>query len=358
MRLEAELDHRLLWHICMLHTNELPLRHLMTELDGPTTGKDSFKGPIGRAAKEADSLPPAEFDPIPVEVPIHKIPDDVKKDLSTDQKYLYEVNDAIRSGSVPSKLYTEKIGPMDHARWVTLANRIQRLYISKHSLTGIAKRNLKIIVTFIVTHYTPMWFEIKCKPSYKDGPSHVLTSVKLFKYLSEDTKSIVEPTIRRNAYFAHSENILMAMVADTDQEKRKKAVQIIEKIRQGDIFGDESIRPFKVPTINFDAEEYDALIDWDGMVHEPIVTAEMGIFNIQKIEHQRLFIGNFKCHTQAIERTVKEVTKASKAVVGQARRDGVIKSTLKSRALHPESNTKKHLVNMMKDDESSSSDED
>ena len=32
----------------MLHLNELPLRHVFQNLDGVTSGPDSFSGPIGR----------------------------------------------------------------------------------------------------------------------------------------------------------------------------------------------------------------------------------------------------------------------------------------------------------------------
>ena len=37
-----KLDHKLMWLICLLHTNELPLPHLFTKLDEKTTGKDCF----------------------------------------------------------------------------------------------------------------------------------------------------------------------------------------------------------------------------------------------------------------------------------------------------------------------------
>ena len=182
VRLERELDHRLLWLVCMLHTNELPLRHLMTALDGPTTGKDSFSGPIGRAAKQANTLDAKTFQAIPVETDMHQLPEDIVNDLSSDQKFLYQITKAVRSGSAPQKLYGTKIGLMDHSRWVTLANRILRLYISDHSLTGLAMKNLETLVTFIVVHYAPMWFEIKCEPLYKNGPKHVLTSVSVEKH--------------------------------------------------------------------------------------------------------------------------------------------------------------------------------
>ena len=46
--LEQGLGHRLVGNSCMLHTNELPLHHLVIDLDGPTTGEDSFSGPIGK----------------------------------------------------------------------------------------------------------------------------------------------------------------------------------------------------------------------------------------------------------------------------------------------------------------------
>ena len=42
--IEEKLDHKLMWLICLLHTNELPLRHLVTKVDGKTTGKDCFSG--------------------------------------------------------------------------------------------------------------------------------------------------------------------------------------------------------------------------------------------------------------------------------------------------------------------------
>ena len=44
-----ELLHRpLQWVVCLLHTNELPLRHVFATLDGATSGPDAFAGPIGK----------------------------------------------------------------------------------------------------------------------------------------------------------------------------------------------------------------------------------------------------------------------------------------------------------------------
>ena len=76
-----------------------------------------------------------------------------------------------------------------------------------------------------------MWFEIKCEPLYKDAPKHIDTSLELFRSLPVSTQGIVS-YIERNAYFAHSENILLTLVADTDPSKRRQAVDIIKKIRK------------------------------------------------------------------------------------------------------------------------------
>lgn len=33
--------------VCLLHTNELPLRHLFQSLDGKSTGPSTYSGPLG-----------------------------------------------------------------------------------------------------------------------------------------------------------------------------------------------------------------------------------------------------------------------------------------------------------------------
>ncbi|GBP96300.1 Protein FAM200A [Eumeta japonica] len=44
---ERRLQRPLQWIICMLHLNELPLRHLFDYLDGKTSGPSTYNGPIG-----------------------------------------------------------------------------------------------------------------------------------------------------------------------------------------------------------------------------------------------------------------------------------------------------------------------
>ena len=44
--LERLLERKCFWVVCNIHTNELPLRHLIIVLDGKTSSKDGFTGPV------------------------------------------------------------------------------------------------------------------------------------------------------------------------------------------------------------------------------------------------------------------------------------------------------------------------
>ena len=226
-----------------------------------------------------------DFTPIADGEGLRDLPQDLIKDLSRDQRYLYEIVKSIRSGTLSDIAKKHKIGPVNHSRWLTLASRICRLYVSNVELDQNSMNNLRTLAHFVVTHYAPMWFNIKCEPLYKDGPLNVLRAVKLFKLLPPDVQSIVKPVIERNAYSAHSENILLAMLADTDKQIRKKGLEKISEIRWGRPFGNTKFRSFVAPQINFDAEDYYELISWESVWHEPIITAKMGEFQLKKIEN-------------------------------------------------------------------------
>ena len=53
-KLEVHYRKPLHWFVCLLHTNELPLRHILITLDGVTHGPNSFSGPIGKSLKNGD----------------------------------------------------------------------------------------------------------------------------------------------------------------------------------------------------------------------------------------------------------------------------------------------------------------
>jgi len=97
--LEQMLGRKLVWLVCDLHTNELPLRHLIVDLDGKTLSNDKWPGPLGKMLDDATDLEIAtKID----KVDAHALPilaPEVLEDLSTDQAYSYQIHEAIRYGT-------------------------------------------------------------------------------------------------------------------------------------------------------------------------------------------------------------------------------------------------------------------
>ena len=91
--------------------------------DRVTSGLESFLGQIGKELQSCEQQQIAEFKPI--------------------------------------SLFDRSPGKLSHAKWLTVANRILRLYISKTSPSN----NLLILVNYIAKAYIPMWFNIKNKTS-------------------------------------------------------------------------------------------------------------------------------------------------------------------------------------------------
>ena len=98
-KLEERRGKKLHWSICDLHTNELGLRHLFETVDGPTSGSNSFKGPIGKSLSTAENLQwNSNFEQISDGPSYPNLSDEVLSDLSTDQKYLFFAGKSVRDG--------------------------------------------------------------------------------------------------------------------------------------------------------------------------------------------------------------------------------------------------------------------
>ena len=168
----------------------------------------------------------------------------------------------------------------------------------------------------------------------------------------------VDKVLKENAYFAHPENIIIAMLTDPDDDTRVlgwKKVQEARKIRKeeqsrkkGKSKKKEDIRSFRVPPLNLDGEVYVDMVDWSACpLTEPPLTMDITDRELeQNVRTSRLFedAKKFPCHTQGVERLIRLVSKASKSVVGQQAREGFIDATLKSRKEMPQLNTKTQYV--------------
>lgn len=327
-QLEVQSGRPLQWAVCLLHFIELPFRHLFQYLDGVTTGPRSFSGSIGQSLSGCEKREVVEFQPIDCE-----IPDIDKKLLSKDQRYLFDVSQAIKCGTFPNDLANCDPGPISHARWLTCANRVLRLYVSVANPSDA----LISIVTFILKSYMPVWFKTKRDNNISDGPIHVYQAIETSRYLSDELKAVIFPVIERNSFYAHPENLLIAMIFDERRHIRELGLRRVLKARQSVSIG-KGVRNFHTPLLNFDALDYTEMIDWNATkISSPpllrgVSNEEIKSF-IQSGEVPDWDIKNFPCHTQAVERCVKLVTEASLKVCGPQSRDGYIRTTLKSRDL-------------------------
>ena len=137
-----------------LHYNELPFRALFKNIDGCARGPTAFSGPLGKlCSKDCHYLPQISFSTIsrPLDS-ILKI--DEIHDLSCDQRLLYEY-----TGKVDSRYASWKIGPLNQARWLTLAIRIMCLWI-RGAYPQRLTTKLHSLINSIVNVYAT-WFEIK-----------------------------------------------------------------------------------------------------------------------------------------------------------------------------------------------------
>ena len=108
-----------------------------------------------------------------------------------------------------------------------------------------------------------------------------------------------------------------------------------------------TIRQFRVPTLNLQAEDYIDRVVWQDIDR---YAPPVNVMNNLSDEQIRAFVTNqnvrtnqnsqnvvavqhFPCHTQAVERCVKLVTESSSAVCGEQQRDGFIRSRIESRKI-------------------------
>ena len=84
-----------------------------------------------------------------------------------------------------------------------------------------------------------------------------------------------------------------------------------------------SVHLFRVPTLDFKATKWQLMIKWSKTDRlEPPLIRHMSNSELLAVVAESLIIPKFKCYTQMVERTVKEVTKTSQKV-GMKRYDAI-----------------------------------
>lgn len=273
--------------------------------------------------------------------------EEVFKELSTDQQYLYKICHAIQSGKVDTSLANMKPGPMVFSRFVTTACRVLRYYVS----TDRPSRKLIALASFVVQVYGPMWFNIKSEDSIATSPKHLFEYIKLTRENTEKTiQNIVFSVIERNSYFAHAENVLLTMLVDENRTIREQAVTAILKRRALPGENSNTNRIFIKPKLNFNAKNYYEMCSIDDF--EPPMTKNLSDESLKLcIENNGSITdrsAGFPCHTQCVERIIQLVSKTSSQVFGEKNRNQRIQATIESRAILPVARTKKHYAEYMK----------
>ena len=81
-------------------------------------------GPVGKLLPITQTFPyNPDFTPLSVGEPLPVLTPEVVADLSWDQQFGYKFIQALEAGSIPASLQRMVIGPVDHSRWLTTANR-------------------------------------------------------------------------------------------------------------------------------------------------------------------------------------------------------------------------------------------
>ena len=167
-----------------------------------------------------------------------------------------------------------------------------------------------------------MWFACKQHVRITEGPKHLHNQTKLLKVVKEPVLSIAKKNVAQNAYWAHPEVLLVAMLADNSKSIRTKAVEKILSLRGDSDFGDDQPRLYEVPQLKFNANCYTDMIDWkQEKIYEPVLTVKMSKEELLALKDSPLNLPRYPSNTQSVERLVKQTSRAASSVAGFDARD-------------------------------------
>jgi hypothetical protein len=170
----------------------------------------------------------------------------------------------VSSGSVDEKFQKRKPGPLNHSRWITTATRILYLYTRTEQPSEV----LKLLTTYIVKVYGPVWFMVRRVNNFLKGPEiffdiiqEVKEIQKSFEGVEPRITEIVFEVLERNSFCCLGENFLASLLFSSDAGHREAAVEKILEIRKQSTINPLMIVPSRPPKLNFDADEWSRLVD-------------------------------------------------------------------------------------------------
>ena len=151
-------------------------------------------------------------------------------DLSCDQRLLYEYAAGISRGKVDSRYASWKIGPLNQARWLTLAIRLMCLWTHGAYPQRLTTK-LHSLIHFIINVYATCWFEIKRNNQFHNQQLHIFNMIQRIKEQPHEIQQIALRNIQGNTFCLLPENLLYSMVKSEEVEVREEALKRILAIR-------------------------------------------------------------------------------------------------------------------------------
>ena len=167
--------------------------------------------------------------------------------------------------------------------------------------------------------YIPTWFNIKAEESVFKGSIHFFNLIRRCQKVDHETRNVVQPVIKHNSFFAHSECILLSMLTDASETMRKLAFARIRKARSSTTTLNK--REYQLPEVNFEARNYMEMISWKSIYAQDEDGNETGVFrteytdtpllsgySLQEIECMAqkgrvpCDLYNLPCHNQKVDR--------------------------------------------------------
>ena len=188
---------------------------------------------------------------------------------------------------------------------------------------------------------------LKSKRKFTSGPSHLFSLMKLINTQSKEVQGVVVPVVQRNAFYAEPGVMVCAMLESEEESVRMTAVNIIRKHRDKPNKISKSkvlqgVRKRSVPALQWDAQSWDKIIDWDKcQFHEPFILSKLEMNVIEECYAKPFCFPKYPVHSQSVERAVKLVSEASSKVSGEERRHTSILSVVSSRRSRKAFDTKK-----------------
>ena len=216
---------------------------------------------------------------------------------------LYDFCHGIANGQIPEEYLNKEAQPMHNARFNTTFCRLLNLYVRQET----PSEELKTLVTYITQAYAPTIFSIVLKPHLKYG------SIHYFNYLQLSKKCLSVPHFKyvykyfiKNAYFAHSENILLAALFSEEKHISDRALHYIKEARKWQQKSKAKIvRKLMTPDetqLDLEATNILDFLKWETLAKKNINSPPLlqNFTNHQLEDPSSLEIPNILCHSQVV----------------------------------------------------------